>query len=107
MNKYSKMVTQFETQSMAFTKLRMALEYPKYIVRGYDGYISIYLGKEDTRNPEEIMRINVRPSLTAAEVGFFPKGRGEYLLVGRDAAWNVAEDVLKVLRAVHPTASQG
>lgn len=97
MKQYSKMVTQFETQSMAFTKLRMALPFPKWIVRGYDGFLKVYKGTEDTRNPIEVLTIQVRPSLNAEEVGFFKRSATEYLLIGRDAAWRVAEDVKPLL----------
>lgn len=95
---YSKMITQFETQSLVFTKLRMGLPYPKYIVRGYDGHVDVFKTTTDTRNPEKLLTIQVRPSLTAEEVGFFRRTATEYLLIGRDAGWTVVDEVKKILQ---------
>ena len=90
MEKYSKVWTQFETQSMAFVKLRMAL-YPEYLVRGYPMQIVIYKPTVDQNNPVKLLTIQVRSSSNKDEVGLFPKGDKEVLLIGGDAAWQVAD----------------
>jgi hypothetical protein len=94
---YSKMTTQFETQATAFGRLRTALPYPEYIVRGYDGYIKVYQSTEDHKHPKTLLTLFVKASLTADEVGFFKKSPTEATIVGRDIAFRSPEFVKEML----------
>jgi hypothetical protein len=95
---YSKVWTNFETQSMAFVKLRTSIPYPEFIVRGYDGHLKIFKTTEDHKNPIEVLTLYVRASSSKEEVGFFKKSDTEYLLIGGDAAWIIAEKILPLLK---------
>lgn len=94
MDKYSKVYTQFETQSMAFGRLKVALKDKNWFVRGYDGHLMVYQHTEDSSKPFPIMKIIVKSSSSPDESGFFEKGKGEWLLIGLDEAWKVGAHVL-------------
>jgi hypothetical protein len=86
---YKKTWTQFETQSLAFGLLRKAL-YPKYLVRGDLGFITIYRPTADAKNPEKLLTIHVIATDTDKQSGFYPSKDG-YTLAGGDMAWKVVE----------------
>lgn len=88
---YSKLWTQFETQSLAFGILRKNL-YPKYLVRGYNGYINILRPTENQFKPEKVLTIHVTASDSKAQCGFFQReDKTEFLLVGGDGAYKINE----------------
>jgi hypothetical protein len=95
---YSKLWTQFETQSLAFGVLRKAL-YPTYLVRGYHGKIVIYRPTQDEYNPIPVLTVTVSASESKAQSGFFRKEDNEYLLIGGGDAWNIANLVKPLLTA--------
>ena len=94
---YSKMWTDFETQCTGYSRLRTGLPFPKYITRGYNGFLKVFKTTEDHSNPEELMTIYIRASKTKAEVGFFKKSDTEYLVIGGNEAWNLPDHVKKIL----------
>jgi hypothetical protein len=94
---YSKVYTQFETQAMAFGRLKVELKGTPYFVRGYDGYITVFKTTEDSNNPLPVLKVIVRSSTGPAEVGFFKKEEHEWLLIGMDIAWKIAEHVKPIL----------
>ena len=93
---YKKQWTQFETQSLAFGLLRKAL-YPKYLVRGDTGVITIYRPTLDKQNPELCLTIRVKASESIIESGFFKVDENEYHMVGGDQAYKAADLVLPLL----------
>lgn len=94
---YSKTWTDFETQCMTFTKLRMG--FPNLLVRGHDGFLKIYRPTADHHNPVHLMTIHVRASKTKDEVGFFKKEeQNEWLLIGGDVAWTIVDKVTPLLK---------
>lgn len=95
---YSTLWTQFETQALAYGLLRKAL-YPTYLVRGYLGKLVIYKPTADKRNPVQLLTINVSASESKDQCGFFKKGEKEYLLVGGDDCWNLADRITSLLAA--------
>jgi hypothetical protein len=97
---YSKMTTQFETQAMAYSRLRAALPFPEFLVRGYDGHLKVFRATSDDRNPTLLLTIYVKESKSADEVGFFKQKESTYLLVGRDTAWKSPDLVKEVVRAI-------
>lgn len=94
------MTTQFETQAMAFSRLRTTLPYPEYIVRGYDGYLKVFKSTEDHKNPELLLTLYVKASLSADEVAFLQTGPKEAMIVGRDTAFRSPEYVKDMLGIV-------
>ena len=96
MEKYSKLWTQFETQSLAFGLLRKAL-YPTYLVRGYLGCICIYKPTLDQYNPTKLLTIQISASESKNQCGFFQKSPQEWLMVGGDDAWKIVELVKGLL----------
>lgn len=95
---YKKTWTQFETQSLAFGLLRKAL-YPKYLVRGDLGTITVYQPTADTTKPERLLTIYVMASDSANQSGFNPGNKPkEYVLVGGDMAWKVADLITPLLK---------
>lgn len=89
MNNYSKTWTQFETQSLAFGLLRKAL-FPKYLVRGDLGVITIYRPTADVKAPEKLVEIFVLATDSEKQSGFYKKDN-HYVLAGGDMAWRVVE----------------
>lgn len=96
MEKYSKVWTQFETQSLAFGLLRKAL-YPKYLVRGDLGVITIYRPTADVMNPDKLLKVYVMATDTGAQSGFYPNNDGGWVLAGGDTAWKVVSLVKPLL----------
>lgn len=94
---YSKTWTNFETQCMAFTKLRMGLSVHDHLVRGHSGYIEIYKTTDNAAKPKLLLTIHVRASASKEECGFFKKSENEWLLIGGDIAWNIVEKVRPLL----------
>lgn len=94
MKNYSKVWTQFETQSLAFGLLRKAL-YPKFLVRGDLGVINIYRPTADVKNPELALTIHVLATDSDKQSGFYPN-KDHYVLAGGDMAWK-AVDLVKPL----------
>ena len=68
MSSYSKLWTQFETQSLAFGLLRKSL-YPEYVVRGYENCIWIYTPTADAQKPIPKLIINILPSKDISHSG--------------------------------------
>lgn len=95
---YKKTWTQFETQSLAFGLLRKAL-FPKYLVRGDFGFITIYRPTADTTKPEKLFSIYVVATDTNKQSGFYPSNTHEnsYVLAGGDQAWKVVDLVIPLL----------
>lgn len=94
---YSKTWSQFETQSLAFNKLRMEL-YPEYLVRGYTGQIKIYRPTVDQNNPTLLMTINVQQSFNKNEDHWTLLEKDTYLLVGGGTAHNILNLVKPLLK---------
>jgi hypothetical protein len=96
MNNYSKLWTQFETQSLAFGILRKAL-YPTYLVRGYVGKIVVYRPTADQLHPEKLLTIHVQASDSVDKQGFSVSGEQECTLVGGNTAYKIVEHVKPLL----------
>lgn len=95
---YKKTWTQFETQSLAFGLLRKAL-YPKYLVRGDLGVITLYRPTANIAAPEKLLTIYVLATDSENQSGFYPHKSepNAYVLAGGNMAWNVVDLVNKVL----------
>ncbi len=96
---YSKVYTQFETQAMAYGRIKAALKGMPWFIRGYDGFMVVYKMTEDSYNPLPVLKIFVKSSSSAAEVGFFQKSEQEWLLIGMDVAWQASNHVIPKLTA--------
>lgn len=99
MNKYNKLWTQFETQSLAFGILRKQL-FPTYLVRGYPGRIVVYKPTVDQNNPTQLLTIHVQASVAVDQQGFVKTGENEYTLTGGNFSYKIAELVTPLLKAV-------
>ena len=95
---YSKLWTQFETQSLAFGLLRKAL-YPSYLVRGEYGQIKIYRPTADRNAPVELIVLNVHASTSKEEDRFEKTSDNTYLVVGGKSAMNIVMHVVPELKA--------
>jgi hypothetical protein len=93
---YSKLWTQFETQSLAFGLLRKAL-YPNYLVRGDAEAIYIYQPTADTNNPTLLLTIYVVASTSKDSSGFYQMSDSVYRMIGGDMAYKAVELVKGVL----------
>lgn len=91
---YNKLWTQFETQSLAFAILRKSL-YPEYLVRGEQGYITIYKPTADTRNPIQKVVLHVEASSDPKHSSFESIGVREniphFKLIGGDTCYKATE----------------
>lgn len=91
---YSKLWTQFETQSLAFAVLRKQL-YPEYLVRGDYGNIRIYKPTVDTNNPilKLIVKVEASPNASDSRSELLPAQDNipVLLLVGGTMAYSVVD----------------
>lgn len=96
---YSKVYTQFETQAMAYGRVKVGLKNTPLFVRGNNDYLMVFQTTSDSYNPTPILKINVKASQTAAEVGFKKLSPTEVEVVGMDIAWQIMDFVAPMLRS--------
>jgi hypothetical protein len=96
---YSKIYTQFETQAMAYGRVKAGLKNTPWFIRGNSEHLMVFQETNNSYQPLPVLKIVVRASTTPDEVGFFKLSDEEVVVVGMDRAWDVMNNVLPLLTA--------
>lgn len=104
---YSKVYTQFETQAMAYGRLKVALKGTEYFVRGDSEHLVVFKTTEDSYKPIPMITVWVKASTTPLEVQFIKNSLSEVTVVGMDIAWKVVDFILPMLRSARAEGATG